>query len=239
MRQVPRYLIIGNGRVAHHFQHYFSLLALSFEVWHRNKPLTQLKQQLNTVSHILILTSDNAIEIIATEYLQDTKAMRLHFSGSHVSDNAYGTHPLMCFNNDLYTLEEYRAIPFVIDHDMPDWEMALPGLQNRHIRLHKSLKAKYHALCVLSGNFSCILWQKLFDSFEQEFNIPQSFSYDYLLKQTQNLISNSSTALTGPLVRDDKITIEKNLMALNSDPFKNIYESFVECYKKMKEVELK
>lgn len=231
MRQVPRYLLIGNGRVAQHIQHYFTQLSLSFVTWQRSQPLIELQQHINDVTHILVLISDQQIEEFITLHLQNTNALRVHFSGSLISEKAYGAHPLMTFNQALYPFEQYQKIPFVIDQDAPAFDVLLPGLQNPHVRLAKSLKTKYHALCVLSGNFSCMLWQKLFSSLEQEFNFPGDIAQLYLQQQTQNLITHPKTALTGPLVRGDQLTIEKNLTALEGDPFKQVYESFVKCYK--------
>ena len=230
MRQVPRYLLIGNGRVSHHFQRYFSLLGLSFAVWQRSDSLLKLEELLTACTHILILIPDQTIENFIATTLIETKALRIHFSGSVVSEQAYGAHPLMTFNHEPYTLEQYHSIPFVIDHDAPPFDDLLPGLPNKHVRLHRSLKAKYHALCVLSGNFSCLLWQKLFISFEQELGLDASIAHAYLTQQTQNLLMNSQTALTGPLVRGDMETVQRNLQALHADPFQSVYQSFVACY---------
>lgn len=235
MRQVPSYLIIGDGRVARHFQHYFKLLELNCIAWHRKQPISLLNQYIENSTHILILINDQAIDTFSQNHLKHSRAHRIHFSGSLVSDHAYGVHPLMTFNHNLYTLAEYHAIPLIIDHDAPDGAELLPGLPNQQIRLNKSFKAKYHALCVLSGNFSCLLWQKLFKSFEQEFQIPKSIAQAYLIRQTQNLIADDENALTGPLVRNDVITIEKNMAALDSDPFQAVYHSFVSCYQKLNE----
>lgn len=235
MRQVPHYLIIGDGRVARHFQHYFSLLELSYSVWHRAQPIEKLQDSIPHATHILVLIKDQAIDAFCETYLQNTRALCIHFSGSHISSYAFGAHPLMTFRHDKYVLEDYFAIPFIVDHDAPDCEKLLPGLPNKNIRLNKLAKAKYHALCVLSGNFSCILWQKLFASLEEEFNIPSAFAHPYLRQQTQNLLVDAKTALTGPLVRNDVTTIQKNVTALENDPFQEIYLSFVECYKKISE----
>ncbi len=230
MRQVPRYLLIGNGRVARHMQQYFTFLGLSFITWQRNQSHTQLQQQINDVTHILLLISDQQIEDFIALHLHNAQALLVHFSGSLVSDKAHGAHPLMTFNQALYSLEQYQRIPFVIDQDAPAFDSLLPGLSNSHVRLDKSFKAKYHALCVLSGNFSCMLWQKLLRSLEQEFHIPASIAHEYLQQQTCNLIKNPETALTGPLVRGDVLTIEKNVAALEGDAFQQVYESFVKCY---------
>lgn len=233
MGQVPQYLLIGNGRIARHFQHYFSLQRLPFFSWHRHESLQKLQQQANKSSHILILINDNAVDEFVAMYLKDIPALCIHFSGALISNHVFGAHPLMTFTEKLYDLEQYQSFPFILDHDAPEFEHLLPGLSNRHVRLHKSLKAKYHALCVLSGNFSCLLWQKLFASLEHELNLPVSIAYPYLLQQTKNLLCNPQSALTGPLVRQDTVTIEKNLTALDLDPFQDVYKSFVSCYLKI------
>lgn len=235
MRQVPHYLIIGNGRVATHIQHYFILLQLPYSSWHRPQSYSLLNQELNRATHVLILISDDAIESFIEQRLPLFSGIKIHFSGSLVTDKAHGVHPLMTFSRRLYDLEKYKLIPFVIDHDAPPFEDLLPGLSNQHARLNKSFKAKYHALCVLSGNFSCLLWQKLFNSLETEFNIPASFSEHYLQQQTQNLLTTPQTALTGPLVRGDYHTIEKNIAALENDPFQDVYKSFLTCYQNIKQ----
>jgi predicted short-subunit dehydrogenase-like oxidoreductase (DUF2520 family) len=235
MRQVPHYLIIGDGRVARHFRHYFSLLSIPFSAWHRGQSADLLPPLAQQASHILILINDSAIEDFIRDYLQDATALKIHFSGALVTDAAFGAHPLMTFNTGLYTLEKYRAISFVVEDSAPDFAALLPHLPNPHVRLVAAFKAKYHALCVLSGNFSCLLWQKLFTSFESEFGIPAATGYPYLQQQCENLISDYKTALTGPLVRGDTATLEKNLQALQGDAFAPIYQEFVELYPQLKE----
>ncbi len=230
MRQVPQYLLIGNGRVSRHFQYYLSILKIPFTLWYRQLPSEKLKKNLQNSTHILILINDDAIDSFIDENLKNTKALRIHFSGSLVTNQAFGAHPLMTFNQDLYTKDCYQSINFIIDQDAPNFEELLPGFPNTHFRLDKNVKAKYHALCVLSGNYSCMLWQKLFSTFENEFGIPSTAAHPYLQQQVKNLINNYPTALTGPLVRNDTNTIKKNLRALSKDAFKKIYQSFVSCY---------
>ncbi len=61
MRQVshflganPSYGIIGNGRISQHIQHYFSLLGITYMLWHRQRlePPEAVLQQ----SDIIILS---------------------------------------------------------------------------------------------------------------------------------------------------------------------------------------
>lgn len=233
MRQVPRYLIIGNGRVARHFAYYFILLHIPFVQWHRSMPIEELQSTLPHVTHVLLLIRDDAIESFAYTHLIGCTATLVHFSGSLVIDTVYGAHPLMSFGPALYSLEEYQTIPFVIDATAPSFETLLPGLVNQSVRLAAEKKAKYHALCVLSGNFSCLLWQKIFADFEKEFNIPSSVVHPYLKKQMHNIMLDYQKALTGPLVRNDKNTIDRNLVALENDPYQKLYQAFVDCYEEL------
>lgn len=235
MRQVPDYLVIGSGRVAQHFQHYFTLMQIPFSSWHRQQDAQNLQEKLQRATHVLLLISDRAIENFIDNYLENCNSMLIHFSGSLVTEKAYGAHPLFTFNQSKYSLEQYQAIPFILDHDAPDFEALFPQLPNLHVRLNKNQKAKYHALCVLSGNFSCMLWQKIFSEFENSFKIPQTIAHPYLQQVMHNLLNDSRTAMTGPLVRGDTNTIQNNLAALDSDSFQDIYKSFVECYQKQKE----
>jgi len=233
MRQVP--LFVGNGRLARHLKYYFTLLHLPFFSWHRNKPLALLYEQAKYSSIILLLINDQAIESFISKHLLWTKVALIHCSGSLASSKAFGAHPLMTFGEDLYTEEIYRTIPFIIDDTAPPWHELFPGLPNTHFRINNSCKAKYHALCVLSGNFSCMLWQKLFQHFETELNLPASVAHPFLIRQMQNLLKNYTTSLTGPLMRQDKITIAENLRALAGDPFQTVYQSFVDCYHGLRE----
>lgn len=230
MRQVPRYLLIGNGRLARHLQHYLSQLGLQYTTWHRSDTHDDLTKKTENATHILVLISDQAIDHFIEQHLKNTHARIIHCSGSHTSAFAISAHPLMTFSHTLYEPEIYPTIPFIIDEDAPAFEELLPGLPNPHARLNKALKTKYHALCVLAGNFSCLLWQKLFDDFSKELDLPANTAHPYLQQITKNLIHTPQSALTGPLTRQDHQTIARHMSALENDPFQTVYQSFVDCY---------
>lgn len=231
MRQVPQYLIIGNGRVARHLAHYFSLLKIKkFTRWHRGQRISRLHKQAAEATHILVAISDDAIEPFISQHLSHYGAVKVHFSGSLVTKLAHGAHPLMTFGPKVYPLEKYLSVPFVVDAKAPPFSRLLPGLKNPDVRLRPEQKAKYHALCVMAGNFSCLLWQKLFDSLHDEFRIPPHTADMYLRQQTENLLTDYRTALTGPLARGDEKTIKRNIKALGGDPFAAVYKAFVKAY---------
>lgn len=226
MRQVPHYLIVGDGRVARHMAHYLGLLGLTFSQWRRADGVAALPPLLGPASHILLAITDSAIEPFVRDHLQGCAAVKIHFSGALETPLAVGAHPLSTFNTSLYDLATYRSIPFVTDEDAP--ADLLPGLPNPCLPLKHGQKAKYHAMCVLAGNFSCLLWQKFFAALPAEFGLPPETGHAYLRQLTENLLTDPAAAFTGPLARGDVETIRKNLAALDGDPFQSIYKSFVD-----------
>lgn len=221
------YTIIGNGRVAQHIVHYFTALRLSFNHWHRSLTIS-LAEYLHYSSHVLLLINDQQIEPFISEHhklLQNHHVV--HFSGAHMSAFAYTAHPLMTFNSQLYTLEEYQRIPFVLEKEGLSFSELLPGLPNPHAYISRSQKPYYHALCVLANNFSTLLWQKLFTEFNERLDLSSEIAVPFLQRTFQNLQQDPQTALTGPLVRNDHKTIQQNLDALTDDKFFEVYRAFV------------
>lgn len=231
MRQVPKYAIIGAGRAANHIIQYFKLLDIPFRQWSRScNELSSLNSCIADCQQILLLINDSAIENFITDNpILHTRKI-VHFSGALLSKLAYGAHPLMSFGDELYSLDVYRSIPFILDNNEFSFEQLLPGLNNPNFIIPANLKPLYHSLCVLSGNFTVLLWQKFFSELEEKFNISREFAQHYLQQITSNLQRDPKSALTGPLARDDKATIAANLVALADDPFQKIYQSFVEVY---------
>lgn len=154
----------------------------------------------------------------------------VHCSGSLVTPLAEAAHPLMTFSADLYGSAEYRAIPFVLDAGGTPFKELLPGVPNPSFMVKAIDRPYYHALCVMAGNFSTILWLKLFDELERRFGIPPSAAHPYLRRTSDNVIASGNRALTGPLSRGDAEAIAANLKALEDDSFHDIYTAFVRAY---------
>lgn len=237
MRQVPeadftKYGIIGSGRMALHMQTYLSALRLPYSQWGRKShSKNQLIQQIQQSSHILILISDSEILNFFTHYknLLTDKTV-VHFSGALSFDCINSAHPLMTFGPDPYDLEFYKNIPFIIEENK-QFEELLPGLNNQPFNLTPELKPLYHALCVVSGNFSSMLWANVFDRFQQQLKLPKHILYPYLEKTLLNSIQQGKSCLTGPIVRNDKVTIDKNLAALKGSSLEAVYKQFIDFYK--------
>lgn len=236
MRQVPtaKYLIIGSGRMARHFCYYLSLLEIPYNQWSRAaNNAEQLNHLVEKNQIILILINDNAIESFIQNHTGLANKKLIHFSGALETNLAIGMHPLMTFGAELYSLDIYQKIPFISTQANSAIQELLPGLNNPIFTIPQELKAYYHALCVMSGNFSVLLWQKLFSELEKKLKIPKETTHLYLQQIFNNLKNTPEQALTGPLVRNDQETIAKHLQVLAHDPFQKIYQTFIEVYQKL------
>lgn len=241
MGQVPvRYGIVGNGRVAKHMRHYFELLRIPWFTWHRGssdsikpdsiKSSFETSEVLNLSDIILLAISDNAIEKFIEEHPSLNKKKLVHFSGSISTPLAFGAHPLMTFSKDLYDLDTYKNISFITDEKM-NFKEVFPELPNLYFKIKDDMRPLYHALCVMSGNFTTILWERFFAQMERHFEIPREATSPYFERIFQNLReAKEGSVLTGPLKRGDVETLSKNLKALEGDPFQKVYQAFVTAY---------
>lgn len=239
MGQVPKqgetpYLIIGTGRLAKHIAHYFDLSEIPYLNWYR-KSSESLSSLISQSQKILVLISDDEIENFIRQNNNgfDNKTW-IHCSGLLSTSVAESAHPLMTFTNELYDYETYKQIPFVTEKGRKSFTELFPELSNLSFEIEPGSKPLYHAWCVMSGNFTTLLWQRFFEVFETQFGINRKYTFPYLNNITKNLMISESP-LTGPLARGDKKVIEKNLLALQDEPFAEIYRAFVNTYNKMKE----
>jgi 2-dehydropantoate 2-reductase len=233
---MTQFAILGGGRLARHMRHYFSLLHLPHTCWARNPSAAlnthaipdtaeRLSATVDTATHVLLLVSDGALAGLVKRYPVLRTRMLVHCSGALGLPGIAGAHPLMTFSGHLYTLDQYRAIPFMVDsgHDFAD---LLPGLPNPHFSVPLEQKARYHALCVMAGNFSQVLWQTVSRRFEA-MGLPAATLAPYLKQVVANFAHDPGTALTGPLTRGDWNTIERNLQALGGDTLEPLYRAFL------------
>ena len=235
MRQVPAldvtpFGIVGNGRVARHFCHYFTLLGLPVSAWSRSARGPAPPEALASCRTILVLIPDAEIAPFIDAWPPLREKRLVHCSGSLVTAAAEGAHPLMTFGPTLYDFAAYRAIPFVLDAGGTPFTELLPGLPNPSFVIPAEDRPYYHALCVMAGNFSTMLWVKLFDELPRRFGIPASAAHPYLARMMANVVADGRGALTGPLARGDAKTMAANLDALDGDPFHAVYAAFTKAY---------
>lgn len=236
MRQVPhitRYALVGRGKLARHFDFYFSTLDLDFWSWDDARNLTsgffsRFENPTTAPTHVWILVSDSAVESVARAIrlkLGEHTPVLLHASGALETVDAIGAHPLYTFGPELYLPETYRKIPFFIAENTP--LDSLPGLPNPIYRFPVRDRSLYHALAVIAGNFPLALWASVFEKLENEFGIPREAVRPYITQVMENAFRSRKHSLmfTGPRVRGDTGTIEKHLKALEKDDLEPVYRA--------------
>jgi 2-dehydropantoate 2-reductase len=234
MRQVPetqaKYLVIGNGRLARHITHYLGLLNIPFSQYTRHAT-GPISSYLSDCNHVLVLIRDGEIVNFIKKHKHEVSdSVRwVHCSGVLQTDQAESAHPLASFSEVLFDEPFYRTIPFAIQKGGRSFSEILPGFPNPYFEIDKAAKEKYHAMCVMAGNFSTILWMEFEKYLWQELGIPKPFMLPYLQSTVMNL-EHVEDPLTGPLKRNDQETIQKNLSHLNDPAIKELYQAFVKFY---------
>jgi predicted short-subunit dehydrogenase-like oxidoreductase (DUF2520 family) len=136
---------------------------------------------------------------------------------------------MFSFAGTFYDRELYERIPFVIDQGSPPLASLIPGLPNPCFFIEPEQRERYHALCVLAGNFTTLLWRKLFFELDAELGMPRQQALPYLVSIMRGL-AGTGAPLSGPLSRGDQSTLRHNLAALKGDPFEQVYGAFVSAY---------
>lgn len=222
-------LLIGSGKLARHLEHWFSIHAeysAALLTWNRHQDPMLLYQYLSTATHVWLAIADAAIIDFYEQYLLQYPGSVVHFSGAIHDDRITCAHPLMSFSEQLYTRNFYSSIYFALTGCVKLTDV-LPGFHNPCFILSGTSKPMYHALCVLAGNFPQLLWSAVY-RLSQSCHVPQQAFDLYIQKITENFISMKEQAITGPIARKDKVSINKNLEALAGTPLYSIYQSFLQ-----------
>lgn len=236
-----KYLIIGDGRCSRHFRHYLKSLDIPCSTWARSQFTNKIAQRESLIkksaeaTRTLLLIRDDQLELFLQNHPQLRKPTTIHFSGSKTVAGISGVHPLMTFGPELYSLDVYQGMPFIVEDSAPDFAELFPELKNPHAKITANKKSLYHALCVMSGNFTTLLWENVARTFTKEMGLSSSLLLPYL---TQTAINNLKTlessghsvgasALTGPIARGDVQTIIRNIDSLAGLPERDLYYAFL------------
>ena len=244
---MTNYAIVGGGRLARHFSEYFRLLETPHNCWTRDhgSPFNtfdlpdaeqRLRKTVSKADRVLLLVSDKGITALLKQYPFLHAKQLIHCSGSLSIPGVAGAHPLMTFTDKLYALDIYLKVPFIVEAGQ-GFTQLFPGLPNPHFVISAQDKNRYHAMCVMAGNFSQLMWKSISDRFEQQLELPASSLHPYLEKVAENFISAPQSSLTGPLTRNDEQTINRNSDSLAGDPLQDLYAAFVNFYQHEKKQE--
>jgi predicted short-subunit dehydrogenase-like oxidoreductase (DUF2520 family) len=234
MRQVPtqnKILIIGNGKTAKHLSFYFNHLGYQITAWHyKHNNATELTKLFATCDYCFILIKDDAL----TSFVQQNSFLKskksFHCSGSVTIDGVTCLHPLMTFSQNLYDIAFYKKIHWAIFEEHKQISDYLPLLTNPHFYVKPEQKTLYHAMCVMSGNFTQLLLQQVLTQWQDTLHLTQTSLQPYMQVVMENFWQTGSKALTGPLARKDFGTIRTHLLSLKNTPLLELYQSFLKLY---------
>ena len=231
-------LIIGNGRLAGHLCNFFKSKEIPFTQWHRHSntnSIQDLKNAASPAKRILLCISDGMISDFISQHEElFTHKTLVHFSATVSDSRILGFHPLGSFSHDINV--DFSSIHFHGVHPESLFREALPMLKNPYARLSSEDLKLYHALCVVGGNFTSLLWREFFREM-QKLGIQQDALFSYLSLVSKNILTNPEKATTGPLIRGDLKTIESNMDSLSfkAPHLSQIYNVFVNTFAKQLE----
>jgi 2-dehydropantoate 2-reductase len=226
-------LMIGSGRLARHLIYWNSLLEKPNRllVWNRKEnTIEQLQTDLKRSNLVWLAISDSALVSFFEQHFLNFNHPIVHFSGALHDERLQSAHPFMSFPLELMDPKVYQRIHFALTGPT-QFNKCMPGFKNSFSTIDPSQKSLYHSLCVVAGNFPQVLWHETEPEFAK-LNIPNEAFENYLQQITTNFLKLKKNALTGPLIRNDVLTIQKNKQALQFSKLKKIYDTFVEVFTK-------
>lgn len=224
-------LLIGSGRLAKHLRHWQSLQinqTTHLLAWDRHQDPQLLRTYIQKCSHVWLAISDSAIVPFFEKHLLGFECKVVHFSGALHDDRLISAHPMMSFPDRLFDESVYNKIYFALS-GCDRLQDALPDFYNHTFKVNAENKALYHAICVVAGNFPQLLWSESLHQIKN-LNIPEEALINYIRQITLNFVLDQNKAITGPLVRKDITTIEKNKKALSHTKLIHIYEAFEKVF---------
>ncbi|MGQ9848026.1 MAG: Rossmann-like and DUF2520 domain-containing protein [Bacteroidales bacterium] len=239
--------IIGSGNIAKHFIKAFSDAQINIGgIWSRNLraanelskafniPVLKENHLFNLNGIFVLAVADAAIEIVATKI--NPQAIVIHTSGStplniltQKHENAGVFYPLQTFSKNRCI--PFNNIPFLIEYSNDQVKNILENwatkLQTQHFYCSSSDRMKYHLAAVFACNFPnhmIAMAEEWIQLNQLDFELLKPLIVETF---TKILEQGAFSSQTGPAIRNDQITIEKHLKALdNHIDLKKMY-SFV------------
>ncbi len=162
-----------------------------------------------TAEWILLAVPDTAIAEQAARF----PGRCVHLSGSLDLDEVPSAHPLTSFSGDV---SDWRGTPLALTGEVPALIVdAFAALGFAPFALPREHKALYHASAVLACGHAATLWlgvEKLLA--EAGIILPAAGLKPLVTTTLQNIFERGAAARTGPFVRGDRDTIERDAAAL-------------------------
>lgn len=155
----------------------------------------------------------------------------IHFSGAARVAGMFAFHPLYSFPPGEIDTAVMKTIAFACPKDGPQFTDVFPDAPNPNFQIAEEDRARYHALAVLSGNFTAYLWNETAKELAQFSGLaPETIMGGYLASVVDRFLESPTDSLTGPVARRDIQTVEANLAALANAPrLQQLYRTFIDA----------
>lgn len=245
--------LIGFGKVGSAFYNYYKSHLDFISIIDKNqfviktsgkkKPLCSDKiteKILENTDLIIIAVPDNEITNVVNELLNYKYNLKnkylFHFSGALTSEvfkplSRYGAIGFSLHPNSSFYFSigiDFSQIPFFFEGSSKAKDFLLELIKIININcfvIPKKDKPLYHAISVMISNF---LINILHYADKKLFHENQMTVDAYLVLINSTLVNfyfaNDKLPLTGPAVRNDVITIEKNIEAIKDENIKELYK---------------
>lgn len=191
----PRLTILGRGKAGR-------ALAAALKV-------PNLAHDQAPAGLVLLAVPDHAVEAVSTRFL----GRCAHLSGSLHLETVPAAHPLTSFDG---TPRDWSGTPLALTGAVPPGLVqALSGLGFAPFELPAEHKALYHAAAVLTSGHAATLWlaaQALLQ--EAGVQLPGRGLWPLAEATLKNIEARGAAGRTGPFVRGDEATINRDAAAL-------------------------
>lgn len=243
-----KYYLVGNGQLAMAWKLLFEQYQLELiliedrapELWHKKITSDQNVSKKPNQKSILFLAVPDTVVFNYSSYLLNNSVSLLirpiHFSGSLFFHNIEGLHPIMTFG-DTSSID-LKNLSFVCDSKnlINDFNKIL--VKNRFSYIKPNQKELYHTFCSQISNSLPILLEHLWNKMGSYVSLEKSNYEDLVATSIQNWFKNGSKTFSGPLVRNDSITLEKHKSILNKLELSSFYKFIEDSYKEISKEEL-
>ncbi|MEZ5921669.1 MAG: Rossmann-like and DUF2520 domain-containing protein [Parvularculaceae bacterium] len=228
-----RLIIFGKGRVGSAFAVYASDLGHEVDAVSHAEADGAEAALFRRIAHADLVAAaipDGALAGFAARFgtaFQERPA--IHFSGALIIPGMSSYHPLYSFPASPLPPAMTRRIAIAREDGARPFGEILPGAANPEFAVPSKDRALYHALAVLSGNFSAHLWNETAKIFAGEFpDAPAGTLNAYFQSLVDRFGESPEASMTGPLARRDGATVKANLEALSGAPhLEALYRAFL------------
>ncbi|PIU00436.1 MAG: hypothetical protein COT74_05780 [Bdellovibrionales bacterium CG10_big_fil_rev_8_21_14_0_10_45_34] len=234
------YLIVGDGRLGRHLFHWLQLKKqpawkVSFRSW---REISESQRNSTSISptHVLLATRDadlqEAAELIS---LRAPQASVCHFSAVVNIEPVPSYHPLMTFSSEkLYDEQFYDHIRFVSPNSLSSFCDHLPAFrENAFSEIPEAQRALYHSLCVLGSSGISLMLLAMDSLWQQRLPIPVKDFRSLALQSLKNYMESGEGAITGPIVRSDEETLQRNIQSLRDNQLQELYKLTIKIFKEV------